>query len=124
MTGESMNYKLFLHSSKKFVIFHWKGSITKEDRINNIVILKAFCKENDLKKVLVVTRDQISEDSFLNQYTFAKGHLKAIRGLNVAVILRKDDNVIRFMETVALNHANYVKGFYSLREAASWLKEQ
>ena len=116
------DYTLAVLPGTDIAVFHWKGPITLEDRVENLERMSEFCGEQGVRKLVIDGRDQENETDLLDSYTFGAQVPMAFRGLFVAVVHRPDDEALKFIETVAFNRGSGTKAFTTMDEAVSWLE--
>lgn len=120
-SGRELTYTIDLLPGTDIALLHCSGPVTLEDRINSIDVIRDFCRENAVYKVIIDGRDQDSKTSTLEAYEFGARVSTALRGLWMAVVHRPDDDSLRFIETVAFNRGSGTKAFDDLDQARAWL---
>ena len=115
-------YTLELVPGTRIALFHWIGPITFADRELNVERMTNFCKSQDVDRIIIDGRDQLSETDIVDSYDFGASVPEAMRGLHIAVVHRADDKSLQFIETVAYNRGGATRSFEDLESAKAWLE--
>lgn len=102
--------------------FHWCGPIRTEDRRENVRRMVEFCRERQIKQLLIDGRDQEAVSGTIDDFDFAKEVPVEMQGLCIAVVHRQDDEALPFIETVAFNRGGNTRSFVQLEPALEWLE--
>ena len=84
-------YTLELVPGTRIALFHWIGPITFADRELNVERMTNFCKSQDVDRIIIDGRDQLSETDIVDSYDFGASVPEAMRGLHIAVVHRADE---------------------------------
>ena len=95
-------FTIDLIENSDIALFHWKGPITLEDRQKNLQRMVEFCRTKGVRKILIDGRDQESETSVLESFSFGSEVPRAFSGLNAAVVHRGDDDSLKFIRCCAM----------------------
>jgi hypothetical protein len=98
------------------------GTITSADRIAHRDATIQFCKENNIRNVIVDTRRQVCRSSTMEVFDFGSASVEAIGDLRVAFLPAEDDRDIVFIDAVAGNRGAVVRVCRSMKEAEAWLE--
>ena len=118
---QKSTYSIDVMKNSEIALFRWSGPITIEDRLRNLKRMVDFCHENGLRKLIIDGRDQESMTNTIESFDFGTEVPKAFRGLKVAVVHRKDDDALKFIETVAANRGSPTRAFVDFDKAREWL---
>ncbi len=121
-SDRELTYTIDLLPGTDIALLHCIGPVTLEDRIDSIDVIRDFCRENGVYKVIIDGRDQESKTGTLESYEFGARVPTALPGLWMAVVHRPDDDSLRLIETVAFNRGSGTKAFDDLDQARAWLE--
>jgi len=116
-----MECDLSVVPGKRVVISRFTGPIETENRYRNRDRTLSFCRENDISKIIVDTRGQISGSTATEIYTFGEDLVAEARGFMIAFVRDRDSEHIQFMDNVAANRGCFCRSFTSFEEAEQWL---
>ena len=117
-----MECDLSIVPGKRMVISRFTGPIETDDRYRNRDRTLSFCRENNISKIIVDTRGQISGSTSTEIYKFGEELVAEASGLDIAFVRDPDSQDIRFMDNVAANRGCFCKSFTSFEEAERWLE--
>ncbi len=117
-------YTLDVLPGSRIARFHWCGPIRTEDRHKNVRRMVKFCREHDIRCLLIDGRDQEPLSGTVDDFDFAKDVPLNMQGLSIAVVHRPDDAVLPFIETVAFNRGGNTRSFEETGPALEWLETQ
>lgn len=118
-----MECDLRIAHGKRVVVSSFTGPITTDDRYRNRDRTLSFCRNNDIYKVIVDTRGQVSQSKTMEIFAFAEELADLARGFQIAFVRDQDSRDIRFMDNVAANRGALCRSFFSFEEAEKWLEE-
>lgn len=116
-----MECNLRIIPSKQIVVSSYTGPIWTNNRIQNRDRTLSFCRENDIYKLIVDTRGQISHSTIMEIYEFSNDLASQAVGFHIAFVRDPESKDISFMDNVAANRGCRCKSFLNFKEAESWL---
>ena len=116
------SYTIDLIPGTRIALFHWVGPITLQDRRNNRDVITSFCREHQVRDVIIDGRDQESKTTTMESFSFGSEVPAGFRGLRLAVVHRPDDDSLQFIEAVAGNRGSATRAFLDIAEAQAWLE--
>ncbi len=116
-----MSYELTIMPGTQIALFCWSGPITFEDRKRNLERIKQFCSENGINQLIVDTRQQVNRTTVTQMRDFGILVLKAMRGVQIALVHHSTDRETQYGEDVAANRGANSRSFETLEEAQRWL---
>jgi len=116
------NYSLEVIPGTSIALYRWSGPITVADRRNVRGALIRFCRDNQIRNLIVDGREQQCEADTTDVFRYGAEVPEHFRGLRIAVVHRPDDDSLPFIETVAYNRGSNTRSFLSVEEARAWLE--
>ena len=116
-----MECELSIVAEKRIVVSSFAGPIETEDRYRNRDRTLSFCRENDIYRLIVDTRGQVSRSTTMEIFAFAKELVAEAVDFRIAFVRDDEGEEIQFMDNVAANRGCRCKSFVGIEEAERWL---